>query len=185
MKAPPARPSRLTSRNRRRKTGINHCSDLGSPALHVGSAASARLSLVPRFPQRGDPHRSVRWCLPDPGFYGMAGDCQSCAISGTLCPGAQRRRRLDSWLSCSRARVSLSALAGASAGFEPIGWLIFSLSYRALCLVFRGLSNWHSTFQIFMLGAVVYLILTTLCWIAATIWRAREAHASHPNHHAS
>src|SRR5437867_12230768 len=40
-----------------------------------------------------------------------------------------------------------------------IGWLIFSLSYRALCLVFRGLSNWHSTFQIFMLGAVVYLIL--------------------------
>src|SRR3989475_1375176 len=38
-----------------------------------------------------------------------------------------------------------------------IGWLIFSLSYRALCLVFRGLSNWHSTFQIFMLGAVVYL----------------------------
>ena len=66
-----------------------------------------------------------------------------------------------------------------------IGWLIFSLSYRALCLVFRGLSNWHSTFQIFMLGAVVYLILTTLCWIAATSWRAREAHASHPNHHAS
>ena len=66
-----------------------------------------------------------------------------------------------------------------------IGWLIFSLSYRALCLVFRGLSNWHSTFQIFMLGAVVYMILTTLCWIAATIWRAREAHASHPNHHAS
>src|SRR5436190_16271189 len=40
-----------------------------------------------------------------------------------------------------------------------IGWLIFSLSYRALCLVFRGLSNWHSTFQIFMLGAVVYMIL--------------------------
>src|SRR2546430_6975640 len=32
-----------------------------------------------------------------------------------------------------------------------LAWLIFSLSYRALCLVFRGLSNWHSTFQIFML----------------------------------
>ena len=66
-----------------------------------------------------------------------------------------------------------------------IGWLIFSLSYRALCLLFRGLSNWHSTLQVFMLGAVVYMILTTLSWIAATIWRAREAHASHPNHHAS
>jgi hypothetical protein len=66
-----------------------------------------------------------------------------------------------------------------------IGWLIFSLSYRALCVVFRGLSNWHSTLQVFMLGAVVYMILTTLSWIATTIWRAREAHASHPNHHVS
>src|SRR5438094_9136217 len=66
-----------------------------------------------------------------------------------------------------------------------IGWLIFSLSYRALCLVFRGLSNWHSTFQIFMLGAVVYRILTTLFWIAATIWKALERPASPPNHHAS
>jgi hypothetical protein len=66
-----------------------------------------------------------------------------------------------------------------------IGWLIFSLSYRALCVVFRGLGNWHSTLQVFMLGAVVYMILTTLSWIATTIWRAREAHASHPNHNAS
>ena len=66
-----------------------------------------------------------------------------------------------------------------------IGWLIFSLSYRVHCLLFRGLSNWHGTLQVFMLGAVVYMILTTLSWIATTIWRAREAHASHPNHHAS
>jgi hypothetical protein len=66
-----------------------------------------------------------------------------------------------------------------------LGWMIFSLSYRGLCLVFRGLSDWHSTFQIFIVGAVVYMILTTLCWIVATIWRTREAHASHPNHHPS
>ncbi len=66
-----------------------------------------------------------------------------------------------------------------------LGWLIFSMSYRVLCLIFSGLSNWHSTFQVFMLGAVVYMILTTICWIVATIWRAREAHASRPNHHAS
>jgi hypothetical protein len=66
-----------------------------------------------------------------------------------------------------------------------IGWMIFTTSYRGLCIVFRGLSEWHSTFQVFMMGAVVYMILTTLCWIVATIWRAREAHASHPNHHAS
>ena len=66
-----------------------------------------------------------------------------------------------------------------------LGWLIFSLSYQALCLIFHGLSNRLSTFHVFMLGAVVYMILTTLCWIVATIWRARETHASHPNHHAS
>src|ERR1700681_2329421 len=46
-----------------------------------------------------------------------------------------------------------------------IAWLIFSLSYRALSMIFRGLSNRLSTFHVFMLGAVVYMILTTLCWI--------------------
>jgi hypothetical protein len=66
-----------------------------------------------------------------------------------------------------------------------IAWLIFSLSYRVLCLIFRGLSNWHSTFQIFMLGAIVYLIAATLSWIVMIIWKAREAHVSHPNHHVS
>ena len=66
-----------------------------------------------------------------------------------------------------------------------VGWLIFSFSYGALCLIFGGLSNRLSAFQVFMMGAVVYMILTTLCWIVGTIWRAREAHASHPNHHAS
>src|SRR5947209_5804530 len=36
-----------------------------------------------------------------------------------------------------------------------IGWLIFSFSYRVLCLLFRGLSDLQSTSQVFMLGAVV------------------------------
>ncbi len=66
-----------------------------------------------------------------------------------------------------------------------VGWFIFSVSYRALCMIFRGLGNRLSTFQVFMMGAVVYMIFTTLCWIVSTIWRAREAHESHPNHHAS
>ncbi len=66
-----------------------------------------------------------------------------------------------------------------------LGWLIFSLSYRALCMIFPGISDRLSAFHVFMLGAVVYMILTTLCWIVATIWRAREANASHPKHHAS
>jgi hypothetical protein len=66
-----------------------------------------------------------------------------------------------------------------------IAWLIFSLCYRVLCFVFSKLSDWHSTFQIFMLGAVLYMILTTLSWIGTFIWRARAAHISHPKHHVS
>jgi hypothetical protein len=66
-----------------------------------------------------------------------------------------------------------------------LGWFIFSVGYGALCLIFRGLNNRLSTLHVFVLGAVVYMIVTTLCWVVATIWRAREAHASHPNHHAS
>jgi len=66
-----------------------------------------------------------------------------------------------------------------------IGWLIFTLSYRGLCLVFHRLSGRLSTFHVFMLGAVVYMIVTTLSWVGSLIWRARQAHISHPNHHAS
>ena len=65
-----------------------------------------------------------------------------------------------------------------------VAWIIFTLCYRTLCLFFRGLSGWHSTFQVFMQGAVVYMIVTTLCWIGTIIWKARESDISHPNHHA-
>jgi len=70
-------------------------------------------------------------------------------------------------------------------GSSLVGWSIFSLSYGGMCLVFRGLGNRLSTLQVFMLGAVVYMIFATLCWIVGVIWRARETHESHPNHHAS
>lgn len=66
-----------------------------------------------------------------------------------------------------------------------IAWLIFSLCYRVLCFVFGKLSDWHSTFQVFMFGAVIYMILTTLSWIGTFLWRARAAHISHPKHHVS
>ena len=65
-----------------------------------------------------------------------------------------------------------------------MGWIIFSVSYRILCVVYQGLGNRLSTFHLFMLGAVVYMILTTLCWIGTIIRRARAAHVSHPDHHA-
>jgi len=61
-----------------------------------------------------------------------------------------------------------------------IAWVIFSVVYRILCLIYHGLSDWHSTFQVFMVGAVSYLIFTALCWIVTIIRRARAAEISHP-----
>jgi hypothetical protein len=67
-----------------------------------------------------------------------------------------------------------------------IAWFFFSVWYRVLCLFYRNLSDWHSTFHVFMMGSVVYLILTTLSWIATIIRRARAAaRTSYPNHHVS
>src|SRR5256885_3779016 len=59
-----------------------------------------------------------------------------------------------------------------------IGWFIFSLSYRVLCLLFRDLRNWQSTPQVFMQGAVVFMILSTLSWVAKKICRACECTVS-------
>jgi hypothetical protein len=66
-----------------------------------------------------------------------------------------------------------------------VGWTIFSLTYRLLCIHFWGLAARHSAVQIFTLGAVVYMILATIAWIGTCIWRAREAGISHSKHHVS
>jgi hypothetical protein len=66
-----------------------------------------------------------------------------------------------------------------------IAWMIFSLVYRVLCLIYHGLTDWHSTFQVFMEGAVVYMIFTTLSWIGTIIRRARAADISHSKRHVS
>lgn len=66
-----------------------------------------------------------------------------------------------------------------------IGWVIFTVAYRILCLIYHGLGQWHSTFQVFMEGAIIYMILTTLSWIGTIIRRARAADISHPDHRPS
>ncbi len=66
-----------------------------------------------------------------------------------------------------------------------IAWTIFSLVYRVLCQIYHGLTNWHSTFQVFMEGIVVYMIFSTLAWIGAIIRRVREADLSHTGRRAS
>jgi hypothetical protein len=66
-----------------------------------------------------------------------------------------------------------------------VAWMIFSLTYRLLCIFFGHLGDKYSAFQIFMLGFVLYMILATLSWIGMLIWRVRERHISHPNNHVS
>jgi hypothetical protein len=63
-----------------------------------------------------------------------------------------------------------------------LAWSIFSLSYRTLSLFYWMLSDWYSTFQVFMIGAVIYLIVATLSWIVTCIWKARAAHFPPPRH---
>jgi hypothetical protein len=66
-----------------------------------------------------------------------------------------------------------------------IAWTLFSVVYRILCLIYHALSDWHSTFQVFVEGAVVYMICTVLSWIVDIIRRARAADISHSKHRAS
>jgi hypothetical protein len=66
-----------------------------------------------------------------------------------------------------------------------VAWVLFSLSYRVLCALFVGLAERFSAVQIFVLGAVLYMLLVSLSWIWTIIRRARASHVSHPNHHPS
>lgn len=68
-----------------------------------------------------------------------------------------------------------------------VAWVLFSLSYRVLSMYFAGLEERFnvSAVQVFVLGAVPYMLLVTLSWIGTIIRRARASHVSHPNHHPS
>jgi hypothetical protein len=66
-----------------------------------------------------------------------------------------------------------------------VAWVFFSLSYRVLCMYFNGLAERFSAIQVFVLGAVPYMLVVTLSWIWTIIRRARSSHVSHPNHHPS
>lgn len=66
-----------------------------------------------------------------------------------------------------------------------ISWVIFSLTYRLLCMFFEMLGDKYSASQVLMLGFVVYMILATFSWIGTMIWRARASNVSHPKNHVS
>jgi len=66
-----------------------------------------------------------------------------------------------------------------------IAWSILTVTYWTLGLFFSALQEWYSTFEVFTLGAVLYLIAATVSWIGRCIWKARSAHFEHPHHRAS
>ena len=66
-----------------------------------------------------------------------------------------------------------------------ISWSILTLTYWTLSMFFSALREWYSPFEVFMLGAVLYLIAATVSWIGRCIWKARSAHFEHPHHRAS
>lgn len=70
-------------------------------------------------------------------------------------------------------------------GSGLVGWFIFSLAYRLLALYFSGLEERHSSIQIFMLGAVAYLLVVAISWIGTIIRRARASNTTRPNHRVS
>jgi len=63
-----------------------------------------------------------------------------------------------------------------------LGWSLLILTFRILCIKFDLLDESYSTFQIFVIGSVCYLIVATLAWIGTIIRRARASHISHTNH---
>ena len=63
-----------------------------------------------------------------------------------------------------------------------LAWGIFTLTYGLLCVKFTLLDQYYSTFQVFVLGAVIYLLFATLSWIGTIIWRVRATHSSHSRH---
>jgi hypothetical protein len=58
-------------------------------------------------------------------------------------------------------------------------WSVLTFAYRILSLKFVLLQYYYSTFHVFVLGAVAYLLFATLSWIGMIVWRARAAHGTH------
>jgi hypothetical protein len=60
-----------------------------------------------------------------------------------------------------------------------VTWSVLTLTYRLLSLKFILLQFYYSTFHVFVLGAVAYLLFATLSWIGMIVWRARAAQGTH------
>jgi len=67
-----------------------------------------------------------------------------------------------------------SCVCPTFAGFRLVAWLIFQCVLPRTLHDFPETRRLNGAIQVFMYGAVVYLIVATLSWIGAAIWRVRE-----------
>lgn len=64
-----------------------------------------------------------------------------------------------------------------------LGWGLLTLTYGIFGLLFVLLEQYYTALQVFVLGAVSYLIFATLSWIGTIIWRVRaDTHGSQIHH---
>jgi len=65
-----------------------------------------------------------------------------------------------------------------------LGWSIFSVIYAIFSAYFSGLREHFGAFQVFVLGAVLYMIVAAVSWVGNLIWRTRASRAVHDPHSA-
>jgi hypothetical protein len=97
-------------------------------------------------------------------------------------PLAQQRNVIAALLLATIAAMPVVRFLRASAELLISGllaWSVLTLMYRILSLKFILLQYYYSTFHVFVLGAVAYLLFATLSWIGMIVWRAREAQGTH------
>jgi len=65
-----------------------------------------------------------------------------------------------------------------------IAWTLFSVIYAIFSAYFNGLREHFGAFQVFVLGAVLYMLVATVSWVGNIIWRTRASRAVHNGHSA-
>jgi hypothetical protein len=97
-------------------------------------------------------------------------------------PLAQQRNVIATLLLAAIAALPVLRFLASSAELLVSGllaWSVLTLTYRILSLKFTLLQSYYSSFHVFVLGAVAYLLFATLSWIGMIVWRAREAQGTH------
>jgi hypothetical protein len=97
-------------------------------------------------------------------------------------PLAQQRNVIATSLLAAIAALPVLRFLASSGELLVSGllaWSVLTLTYRILSLKFTLLQYYYSSFHIFVLGTVVYLLFATIAWIGMIVWRAREAQGTH------